>query len=127
MKKFFNRKGFSIIELMAVVLIIGILVALAAPIYADVRQVARENAHDANVRVLTGAANIYLMDGGKDAIWAPFAGDKAENPTAVHDMWGKHIEVWPESPFGGTYVVEIKDGRVSVWPGKGEYVCLSNG
>lgn len=57
-----NRKGFTLIELMIVIAIIGILAAMAIPNFKKAREQAREKACYSNIRVLLGAIEMYNMD-----------------------------------------------------------------
>ena len=50
-----NNKGFTLVELMVVLLIIGILVAIAIPIYNSTQAKAKEKACAANLRTIDGA------------------------------------------------------------------------
>jgi|GEM_PF-2291478 len=45
---------------MVVVVIIGVLVAIAIPIYGTVTRNAQERAHEANIRTIKGAAMMYV-------------------------------------------------------------------
>ena len=47
---------------MVVVVIIGILVAIAIPVYSGVQDNARRRADDANVRILNGAVTMYVAE-----------------------------------------------------------------
>ena len=57
-----NRKGFTLIELMIVIAIIGILAAMAIPNFKKARASARQKACYSNIRVLQGAVEMYNMD-----------------------------------------------------------------
>jgi type IV pilus assembly protein PilA len=54
-----NNKGFTLVELMVVLLILGILVAIAIPIYNKTQENARERACQANLRTIDGAIAQY--------------------------------------------------------------------
>jgi type IV pilus assembly protein PilA len=60
MKK--NQKGFTLIELMIVVAIIGILAAIALPKFADMLEKSREGATRGNLNSIQSAMNIYNAD-----------------------------------------------------------------
>ncbi len=59
MRRFKGEKGFTLVELMVVILIIGILVAIAIPVYNAARAKAWTGACQANMRTLDGAIETY--------------------------------------------------------------------
>ena len=62
MKGLKGRKGFTLIELMIVVAIIGILAAIAIPKFADLIRKSSEGASKGNVGSIRSALSIYYGD-----------------------------------------------------------------
>jgi prepilin-type N-terminal cleavage/methylation domain-containing protein len=62
-----NKKGFTLIELMIVVAIIGILAAIAIPKFASIIERSKEGATKGNIAALKSAISIYY--GNQSGIW----------------------------------------------------------
>jgi len=63
-----NEKGFTLVELMVVVVIIGILVAIAIPIYGLITQRAELSTMTANLRIIDSAIMMKQADGNTVAV-----------------------------------------------------------
>lgn len=100
MKKGRNQKGFTLVELMVVVVIIGILSAIAVPVYSSVTEKAEKSACQANQRMLEGAVNQYLIDNPDKTI------DDVDDMTNVNS----YFTAAPTCPSEGTYT--ITDGII---------------
>ena len=92
-----NRKGFTLVEMMIVVLIIGILVTIALPNFMKAREMAQARACAANMKTIQAALETYLM-----------ATRKGPDFTLSNDLISElvtdgYLKVTPRCPAGGTY------------------------
>ena len=99
-----NNKGFTLVELVVVIAILGILVGIAAPRLGASRKRAAITAHNANVRTLMSAATMYIADDwdGEEVEWTKDGED---------DSWEKYLQEWPETPKGLGRRRNYKDGE----------------
>ena len=90
------RKAFTLVEIMIVVLIIGILLAIAVPNFIRARESSRAKACVSNLRQIDSAKEQYAMD-NKLAAGGTITGGLADLLT--------YIKKTPECPSSGTYTV----------------------
>jgi len=95
-----GEKGFSLVELMVVVVIIGVLVAIAIPVYNRTTDRAEKGACHANQRMIEGAASQHAMNTGISI-----------NDVDIDDLDEYFNDGTPTCPSAGTY--DIAGGRAS--------------
>lgn len=100
-----NRKGFTLVELMVVVTIIGILAAIAVPMYNNVTTGASQRAHDANLRTLDGAVDQYRA---AHTDWPDEIGDL---DTYVKDASSMKVPDGLDNLSGNAYTLTTVDGK----------------
>lgn len=90
-----RQRGFTLVEIMIVVLIIGILLAVAVPSFMNARERSRAQACRSNLRQIQAAKEQWAM--------ANNAGQTAE-PTQAQ-LSPEFIQTWPTCPSGGNYTI----------------------
>ena len=89
MRNLLNKKGFSLVELMIVVVIMGILVAVAIPLYDAITENTQAKTCGSNQRLIRGAfSNWVLSDNGNNTADTLFGGEdsfnsRTDNPEQV--------------------------------------------
>jgi len=68
MKNLRSSKGFTLVEIMIVVVIIGLLAAMAIPAFQKVRAASQDKAVTNNLRQLSAAADQYYLESGNTTI-----------------------------------------------------------
>ncbi len=61
-----NKKGFSLVELLAAIVILGIMITLAIIAYSRYRQHAKQQGYDTLAKTASEAAAQYVMDNPED-------------------------------------------------------------
>ncbi len=97
---FKNNKGFTIVELVVVIAVIGILASIAIPYYTDAQATARGAKIVADMRTIQSAYTMYLAKNGgvqKNII----VGDTAEYPDIIPTLVEQgYLESVPVPPEG---------------------------
>jgi type IV pilus assembly protein PilA len=98
---FKKEEGFTLVELMVVVLIIGILVAIAIPVFNAARASAQTRTCQANLRTLDGAVQQWAAD---NILNIPGDEDTASMGTELADYVSGTFPVCPSGGAAAAYL-----------------------
>jgi prepilin-type N-terminal cleavage/methylation domain-containing protein len=94
---FRKQEGFTLVELMVVVLIIGILVAIAIPVFNSAKSNAQRKACFANQRTIEGALQTYAASNN-----GAFPAAVVKSAVAGSALIPTYIKVSPNCPVNTT-------------------------
>lgn len=97
-----KQEGFTLVELMIVVVILGILAGIGVQQYGNVQQRAKKAADEANRKVLTNATNMWLILGS-----APT--EAGVTPVTENELVPYYLDEWPDYPLNEDerYIVTV--------------------
>ena len=105
-----TARGFTLVEIMIVVAIIGLLAAIAIPNFVKARTTAQTNACIANLKQIQGAIEQWALENKK-------AAGSAVGVTDISGSSTKHIKgainTDVKCPGGGTYATTTVDANPS--------------
>ena len=96
-----RRKGFTLVEIMIVVAIIGLLAAIAIPNFVKARERAQTEACIANLRQIEGATQVWAVDTGAASTAA----------VAMGNLVPDYIRTTPICKGGGVYNLTTVNNR----------------
>ena len=96
-----HQEGFTLVELMIVVVILGILAGIGVQQYNEVQEKAREGVDKANRKMIENAIELYQLINGSD-------------PKEISDLEGYGIEADMKDPWGKKYILEISGETITI-------------
>ena len=116
MRKLLNKKGFSLVELMIVVVIMGILIAVAIPLYQGVQDTAKRNTCKNNQRDVRAVYANYILTGESKSINTLFL-------TSDTEFNGKTDDA--ETFFDVDFLNKFSDGVLPTCPEENHYYVIN--
>lgn len=108
-----SKKGFTLVEIMIVVVIIGLLAAMAIPAFQKVREQSREKAITNNLRQIASAGQQYILEEGVTEVgYTELEGDYFAAMASVADETYTDIVVDED---GGTITASTSGGMEVVF------------
>jgi len=95
--KFHNQSGFTLIEMVVVIIVLGILVGIAVPKFVGFKDAAEKAAAKANISALRSAAAMYYAQQAVNTGAGSFPADT----TALEALLQETL-IWPTG-YGYTY------------------------
>ena len=110
-----NRHGFTLVELIVVVVIIGILVAVAIPVYQNISDNAAKKANESNIRIIESAIQLWLVE-NPGVVRASLTVDNTgavTAPTGTTNNLSDYVVAWPTQPNDSTKSYIVTAGVVT--------------
>lgn len=97
-----QQEGFTLVELMIVVVILGILAGIGVQQYNAVQERAREGVDKANRKMIENAIQLYKLSNDND------------DPEDISDLVGYGIEAGMTDPWGDEYYLDTLGETIAI-------------